>query len=151
MFDFETQNAIGKKGETLVKKYYESKIDFLVDFIIENKFIKAIEDSKYIEQYITKNEINYFRNNPEQISEAVGVDKAIKLDAMMNYRKLPKDLRREAAVVFKQRTYRMPTLKYSNEELNLLIPNYDNLSEIDQAYELNELKLKQLTRLYINK
>ena len=91
-----------------------------------------------------ENEINYFRNNPEQISEAVGIDKAIKLDAMMNYRKLPKDLRREAAVVFKQRTYRMPTLKYSNEELNLLIPNYDNLSEIDQAYELNELKLNDI-------
>ena len=45
------------------KKYNESKIDFLVDFIIENKFIKAIEDSKYIERYITKNEINYFKND----------------------------------------------------------------------------------------
>ena len=91
-----------------------------------------------------ENEINYFRNNPEQISEAVGIDKAIKLDAMMNYRKLPKDLRREAAVVFKQRTNRMPRLKYSNEELNLLIPNYDDLSEVDQAYELNELKLNDI-------
>tara|TARA_E500000178_G_scaffold356599_1_gene435918 strand:+ start:13920 stop:14453 length:534 start_codon:yes stop_codon:yes gene_type:complete len=27
MFDFETQNAIGKKGETLVKKYYEAQTD----------------------------------------------------------------------------------------------------------------------------
>ena len=35
----------------------------MVDFIVENKFIKAIEDSKYIEQYITKNEINYFKND----------------------------------------------------------------------------------------
>ena len=89
-------------------------------------------------------EVNYFRNNPEQISEAVGIDKAIKLDAMMNYRKLPKDLRREAAVVFKQRTNRMPRLKYSNEELNLLIPNYDDLPENEQAYELNELKLNDI-------
>ena len=35
----------------------------MVDFIVENKFIKAIEDSKYIEQYKTKNEINYFKND----------------------------------------------------------------------------------------
>ena len=52
-----------RRVEINKKKYYESKIDFLVDFIIENKFIKAIEDSKYIEQYITKNEINYFKND----------------------------------------------------------------------------------------
>jgi hypothetical protein len=38
----------------------------------------------------------------------------------------------------------MPRLKYSNEELNLLIPNYDDLSEVDQAYELNELKLNDI-------
>ena len=52
-----------RRVEINKKKYYESKIDFLVDFILENKFIKAIEDSKYIEQYITKNEINYFKND----------------------------------------------------------------------------------------
>ena len=52
-----------RRVEINKKKYYESKIDFLVDFIIENKFIKAIEDSKYIEKYITKNEINYFKND----------------------------------------------------------------------------------------
>ena len=52
-----------RRVEINKKKYYESKIDFLVDFIVENKFIKAIEDSKYIEQYITKNEINYFKND----------------------------------------------------------------------------------------
>ena len=52
-----------RRVEINKKKYYESKIDFLVDFIIENKFIKAIEDSKYIQQYITKNEINYFKND----------------------------------------------------------------------------------------
>ena len=52
-----------RRVEINKKKYYESKIDFFVDFIIENKFIKAIEDSKYIEQYITKNEINYFKND----------------------------------------------------------------------------------------
>ena len=45
------------------KKYYKSEIDFLVDIIIENKFIKAIEDSKYIENYISKNQINYFKND----------------------------------------------------------------------------------------
>ena len=45
------------------KKYYKSEIDFLVDIIIENKFIKAIENSKYIENYISKNEINYFKND----------------------------------------------------------------------------------------
>ena len=52
-----------RRVEINKKKYYESKIDFLVDFIVENKFIKAIEDSKYIEQYITKNEINFFKND----------------------------------------------------------------------------------------
>ncbi len=52
-----------RRVEINKKKYYESKIDFLVDFIVENKFIKAIEDSKYIEQYKTKNEINYFKND----------------------------------------------------------------------------------------
>lgn len=52
-----------RRVEINKKKYYESKIDFLVDFIVENKFIKAIEDSKYIEQYINKNEINYFKND----------------------------------------------------------------------------------------
>ena len=52
-----------RRVEINKKKYYESKIDFLVDFIVENKFIKAIEDSKYIEKYITKNEINYFKND----------------------------------------------------------------------------------------
>ena len=52
-----------RRVEINKKKYYESKIDFLVDFIVENKFIKAIEDSKYIGQYITKNEINYFKND----------------------------------------------------------------------------------------
>jgi len=52
-----------RRVEINKKKYYESKIDFLVHFIVENKFIKAIEDSKYIEQYITKNEINYFKND----------------------------------------------------------------------------------------
>ena len=45
------------------KKYYKSEIDFLVDIIIDNKFIKAIEDSKYIQKYISKNEINYFNND----------------------------------------------------------------------------------------
>ena len=52
-----------RRVEINKKKYYESKIDFLVDFIVKNKFIKAIEDSKYVEQYITKNEINYFKND----------------------------------------------------------------------------------------
>ena len=45
------------------KKYYKSEIDFLVDIIIENKFIKAIENSKYIENYTSKNQINYFKND----------------------------------------------------------------------------------------
>ena len=58
-----------RRVEINKKKYYESKIDFLVDFIIENKFIKAIEDSKYIEQYITKNEINYFKNDIKIVEE----------------------------------------------------------------------------------
>ena len=52
-----------RRVEINKKKYYQSKIDFLGDFIVKNKFIKAIEDSKYIEQYITKNEINYFKND----------------------------------------------------------------------------------------
>ena len=40
------------------KKYYKSEIDFLVDIIIENKFIKAIENSKYIENYGNKGKEN---------------------------------------------------------------------------------------------
>ena len=52
-----------RRVEINKKKYYKSKIDFMVDFIVENKFIKAIEDSKYIEQYITKNKLNYFKND----------------------------------------------------------------------------------------
>tara|TARA_B100000963_G_scaffold220585_1_gene192246 strand:+ start:6886 stop:7647 length:762 start_codon:yes stop_codon:yes gene_type:complete len=51
------------------KKYYKSKIDFMVDFIVENKFIKAIEDSKYIEQYITKNKLNYFKNDTKIVEQ----------------------------------------------------------------------------------
>ena len=35
-----------RRVEINKKKYYESKIDFLVDFIVENKFIKAIR--KYL-------------------------------------------------------------------------------------------------------
>ena len=37
------------------KKYYKSEVDFLVDIIIENKFIQAIENSKFIEKYHSKN------------------------------------------------------------------------------------------------
>ena len=58
-----------RRVEINKKKYYESKIDFLVDFIVENKFIKAIEDSKYIGQYITKNEINYFKNDIKTVEQ----------------------------------------------------------------------------------
>ena len=60
-----------RRVEINKKKYYESKIDFLVDSIVENKFIKAIEDSKYIEQYKTKNEINYFKNDIKIVEQVV--------------------------------------------------------------------------------
>ena len=58
-----------RRVEINKKKYYKSKIDFMVDFIVENKFIKAIEDSKYIEQYITKNKLNYFKNDTKIVEQ----------------------------------------------------------------------------------
>ena len=71
-----------RRVEINKKKYYESKIDFLVDFIVENKFIKAIEDSKYIEQYITKNEINYFKNDIKIVEQVF--DKIYNADFLKN-------------------------------------------------------------------
>ena len=58
-----------RRVEINKKKYYKSKIDFMVDFIVENKFIKALEDSKYIEQYITKNKLNYFKNDTKIVEQ----------------------------------------------------------------------------------
>ena len=128
-----------------LKSVYENEYEKDRDSLSQG--IGAVSKKVYVKTRLKQdidNEINYFRNNPQDIAQAVGVDKAIKLDAMMNYRKLSKDLRREAALLFKQKTNRLPTLKYSNEELNILIPNYDDLPEEEQAYELNELKLNDI-------
>ena len=65
------------------KKYYKSEIDFLVDIIIENKFIKAIEDSKYIEKYISKNEINYFKNDIKIVKQVF--DKIYNAEYLKNF------------------------------------------------------------------
>ena len=43
--------------------YFKSEFNFLVDVIVKNKFIEAIENSKYINNYIQKKEIDYFKND----------------------------------------------------------------------------------------
>ncbi len=63
---------------------------------------------------------------------------------MINYRRLPKDIRREASLEFKRETGRFPSLEYSSEELNEMIPDFDNLSQEEQKYEINELKLDDI-------
>ena len=63
---------------------------------------------------------------------------------MINYRRIPKDVRREATLEFKRYTGRFPSLDYSSEELNEMIPNFDNLTKDEQKYEINELKLNDI-------
>ena len=58
-----------RRSEINNKNYFKSEFLFLVDIIVKNKFIKAIENSKYINNYITKNEINYFKNDSKVIDQ----------------------------------------------------------------------------------
>ena len=67
---------------------------------------------------------------------------------MINYRRLPKDIRREASLEFKRETGRFPSLEYSSEELNEMIPDFDNLSQEEQDYLVNEQKLMDLEELH---
>ena len=49
--------------------YFKSEFNFLVDVIVKNKFIEAIENSKYINNYIEKKEIDYFKNDSNVIQK----------------------------------------------------------------------------------
>ena len=108
--------------------------------------VGAVSKKVYVKTRIKddiEKEINFYRNNliatPREFQ-----DKAIKLEAMINYRRMPKDIRREATLEFKRETGRFPSLKYSLEELNEMIPDFENLSQEEQKYEINELKLNDI-------
>jgi uncharacterized protein YdcH (DUF465 family) len=108
--------------------------------------IGAVSKKVYVKTRIKddiEKEINFYRNNllatPREFQ-----DKAIKLEAMINYRRMPKDVRREATLEFKRETGRFPSLEYSSEELNEMIPDFENLSQEEQKYEINELKLNDI-------
>jgi len=90
------------------------------------------------------NELNFFRNNSDSMFEALEEEKVMKLDAMLRYRRLPKNLRNEAALLFKMETDRDADLQYSESQLRELIPDYEELNEEDRAYFINEQKLDDL-------
>ena len=105
-----------------------------------------ISKKVYVKTRIKKDiekEINFYRNNLDATPREFQ-DKAVKLEAMINYRRLPKDIRRAASLEFKRETGRFPSLEYSSEELNEMIPDFDNLSQEEQKYEINELKLDDI-------
>ena len=89
--------------------------------------------------------------------EALSEEKAMKLDAIMMYRSMPKKFRDEAAILFTQSTGgREADLKYSESQLkSLLLQNqnisgeeFDALSKEDKAYHENEQKLDDLYMLF---
>ncbi len=65
------------------KKYYKSEVDFLVDIIIENKFIQAIENSKFIEKYHSKNNLDYFKNETKIVKQVF--DKIYNAEFLKNF------------------------------------------------------------------
>ena len=65
------------------KKYYKSEVDFLVDIIIENKFIQAIENSKFVEKYHSKNNLDYFKNETKIVKQVF--DKIYNAEFLKNF------------------------------------------------------------------
>ena len=65
------------------KKYYKSEFDFLVDIIIENKFIQAIENSKFVEKYHSKNNLDYFKNETKIVKQVF--DKIYNAEFLKNF------------------------------------------------------------------
>ncbi|MBD41685.1 MAG: hypothetical protein CMC66_04795 [Flavobacteriaceae bacterium] len=65
------------------KKYYKSEVDFLVDIIIENKFIQAIENSKFVEKYHSKNNLDYFKNETKIVKQVF--DKIYNAEFLRNF------------------------------------------------------------------
>ena len=65
------------------KKYYKAEVDFLVDIIIENKFIQAIENSKFVEKYIFKNNLDYFKNETKIVKQVF--DKIYNAEFLKNF------------------------------------------------------------------
>ena len=127
-----------------LKEDYENEYEEDRDILSKGK--GAVSKKIYVKTKIKEDiekEINFYRNNllatPKEFQ-----DKAIKLEAMINYRRIPKDVRREATLEFKRYTGRFPSLDYSSEELNEMIPNFDNLTKDEQKYEINELKLNDI-------
>ena len=94
------------------------------------------------------NELKFIKNNLSDISEAVGEEKAQKIETMIAYRKLPLKLRTEAELVFKEENDRDGDVKYSYEEIRKLIPDYDTYTKEEQDYLINEQKLLDLEELY---
>ena len=127
-----------------LKEDYEDEYEEDRDVLSKGR--GAVSKKIYVKTRIKEDiekEINFYRNNllatPKEFQ-----DKAIKLEAMINYRRIPKDVRREATLEFKRYTGRFPSLDYSSEELNDMIPNFENLDEERQKYEINELKLNDI-------
>ena len=48
------KEEILRRSEINNKNYFKSEFHFLVDVFVKNKFIEAIENSKYINNYIKK-------------------------------------------------------------------------------------------------
>ena len=112
-----------------------------------NPISKKLYVKKRIREDID-NELKFIKNNLSDISEAVGEEKAQKIETMIAYRKLPLKLRTEAELVFKEENDRDGDLKYSYEEIRKLIPDYDTYTKEEQDYLINEQKLMDLEELY---
>jgi hypothetical protein len=112
---------------------------------------RPISKKLYVKKRIREdidNELSFIKNNLSDISEAVGEEKAYKIETMVAYRKLPLKIRTEAELVFKEEQGRDGDLKYSYEEIRELIPDYDTYSKEEQDYLVNEQKLMDLEELH---
>ena len=112
-----------------------------------NPISKKLYVKKRIREDID-NELSFIKNNLSDISEAVGEEKAYKIETMVAYRKLPLKIRTEAELVFKEEQGRDGDLKYSYEQIRELIPDYDTYSKEEQDYLINEQKLLDLEELH---
>jgi len=147
----------------LIREQLPEMIDYLKDRRAD--YEKVYEDNRetlssgrrpiskklYVKKRIREdidNELSFIKNNLSDISEAVGEEKAYKIETMVAYRKLPLKIRTEAELVFKEEQGRDGDLKYSYEEIRELIPDYDTYSKEEQDYLVNEQKLMDLEELH---
>ena len=127
------------------EEIYEDKRETLSSG--RNPISKKLYVKKRIREDID-NELSFIKNNLSDISEAVGEEKAYKIETMVAYRKLPLKIRTEAELVFKEENDRDGDLKYSYEQIRELIPDFDTYSKEEQDYRINEQKLEDLEDLY---